>query len=133
MKKLNIILILFFSFLTLSSPSFAEWTKVGNNITGDVRYINYKTLKIVENFRYFYRLTDYVKPTQYGDLSSKVYEKVNCNNLNFAMLMANYYSEPLGMGNPTSGSGNTKNPKWRVTTPGSIGEKMRKRICNLKK
>ena len=46
--------------------------------------------------------------------------------------MANYYSEPLGMGKPSSGSGIPKNQKWLVTKPGSIGETMRKNICKLK-
>ena len=132
MKTLTCILTMLLFKVTFASLSFAEWTKVSTNVLGDVRYVDYKTLKIVENFRFFYRLTDYIEPTVYGDLSSKVYEKVNCNNLNYMYLMANYYSEPLGMGKPSSGSGIPKNQKWLVTKPGSIGETMRKNICKLK-
>ena len=52
MKKLNIIAAALVSTVALSTPVFAEWTKVGESVNGDTWYIDYDTVK--ENNGYVY-------------------------------------------------------------------------------
>ena len=129
MKKLTILL---FSIL-ISFSSYGEWTKVGDNVEGDVFYVDHQTVKSVSNMRYYYLLKDYVAPTEWGDLSSKAYKKVNCENLQQDKnLLINYYPEPLGKGIPTEGSGPRSNAKWESYPLSSIGYLVSEYICNLK-
>lgn len=129
MRSLPIFILLFINFVPFAS--YAEWEEVSKGISGDVTYIDRQTLKIVGTSRFFYRLTDYVKPSKYGDLSAKVYLEVNCQNLNFRYLVANFYAEPLGRGSPTAGSGPTSDNTWIPAPPGSVSERVNRFVCGL--
>ena len=90
----------------------AEWTKWGET-EGAVLYYDKRTLKVQGNIRFIYRLVDYHRPNDWGDLSSKAYMEVNCETLEERHLTVNYYAEPLGGGQPTDGSGVSPDQKWR--------------------
>ena len=45
MKKLNIIAAALASTVALATPVFAEWTEVGENVSGTTFYIDYGTVK----------------------------------------------------------------------------------------
>ena len=77
MKKLFLIFTLLFSTLMFSTPSYAEWTKVGSNVEGDVFYVDFDRIRKHEGYVYFWELIDYLKPTKFGDLSNKNYLGIN--------------------------------------------------------
>ena len=114
----------------ISFNSYGDWTKVTRNIYGDVSYVDLKTLKIVSNMRYFYYLKDYVAPSDWGDLSSKIYQQVNCTTMQSKRLLINYYAEPLGKGSPTDGSGPRPEAKWDSYPSDSMGYTINEYICN---
>ena len=132
MKNLIFKLTLLLSTLMFPSISLAEWDKVAVSNINDVYYIDHKTVKILGTTRLFYQLTDYVRPTKYGDLSSKIYVELNCQNLYYKYLVAFFYPEPLGKGNPVEGSGPVENPSWNPTVDKSVAEKVHKYVCKLK-
>jgi hypothetical protein len=70
MKTLTLILALILSVM-FSSPSFADWKKVGENVIGDTFYVDFDRMRKHGGFVYFWYLTDYLEPTKYGNLSSK--------------------------------------------------------------
>ena len=57
MRKLILILSLIFT-VTLSSPSYAEWTKVDEGVDGDTYYVDFKRIRQHDGFVYFWDLTD---------------------------------------------------------------------------
>ena len=128
MKKL---LILLFSIL-ISFNSYSEWTQITQNVYGDVSYVDLQTVKSVSNMRYYYLLKDYVVPTEWGDLSSKMYQQINCSTLQAKGLLINYYAEPLGKGSTTEGSGPNSDAKWISYPLDSMGHAVHEYICNLK-
>ena len=130
MKKFFGILVL--RLLFFSSSSYAEWTKVSVNVDGDTYYIDKRSLKIVGDTVYGYVLADYATPNSYGDLSSKSYRQVNCKNMKYKDFVKDYFRMPLGEGDPTSGSGPVKEPKWRSFSPGSSGHVILKHVCKLR-
>ena len=131
MKKLLIYTFLFLSFF-LSVNSYAEWIKMSTNVDGTSLYLDKRTVKIVGDIRFFLYMQDYAKPTQYGDLSSRSYAELNCNNMMSRDLIKDYFSLPLAEGEPTEGSGAIKNPEWRYFKPNSTGGILRIKVCEMK-
>ena len=129
MKKL--IVFIFLNFLMTSNAN-AEWKKIASNTNGDVMYIDKKTLKIVNNTRYILIMLDYVNPSKFGDLSSRSYRAINCNNMMWKDLVKDYFTLPLAKGNTSDGSGTIKNPEWKYSTPDSLGGGLHIKVCEMK-
>ena len=70
-----------------------------------------KTLKIVGKEVFFLRLTDYVEPSPWGDLSSVHYDKFHCELGTVTYLAQSYYSFPMGNGEKTNSSNINKTRK----------------------
>ena len=64
----------------LSTPVFADWTKVDENVVGDTFYVDFERIRKHGGYVYWWYLTDYLKPTQPGHLSSKVYNQGDCKS-----------------------------------------------------
>ena len=131
MKKLLLIFTLLFSVM-FSSTSWAEWKLIVTSVNGNNIYVEPDTIKKVGNLSYFWRLFDYVKPNEYGDLSSEAYIEVDCKNLNYRFLSTKFYTSPLGKGEPSSVD--TKPDKdWRIIVKDSIAYIAHNFVCNYKK
>ena len=131
MKKNYKILKLFIFLYILSTVNcFADynWKKIGKNIDGDVGYIDLSSIKKVGNKVYYFDLLDYVKPTDLGHLSGRTYKEVNCLDLSYRFLKDFYYLEPMGNGKVDLI--NDKKSEWYNNKKGSLGERLRKFVCN---
>ncbi|MDP7557459.1 MAG: hypothetical protein QF687_06205, partial [Nitrospinaceae bacterium] len=64
MKKLLLIFTLLFSTLLFSTPSYSEWTKVGENMSGDTYYVDFERIRKHGGYVYYWSLGDYLKPTK---------------------------------------------------------------------
>ncbi len=117
--------------LLFSSSVFAEWTKIITSVKGDSLYIDIRTIKIVDDIRFFLYMQDYVRPTEFGDLSSRSYAELNCNNMMSRDLIKDYFSLPLAEGPTTEGSGQIKNPQWKYFAPDSTGGILRIAVCKI--
>ena len=131
-KYLKILKICFIIFISFPSNSFAEykWKKIGSNSHGDVFYVDLLSIKRVGDSVYFFSLTDYLKPTSQGDLSSKIYQEFNCLNYDFRYHKDFYYEQPMGNGKPSATLNELSD--WRDSPKGSISEAMAKFICSYK-
>ena len=129
MKNLLLIFTLLFTSVFFSSPSYAGWTKLGENVDGDTYYIDYESIRKHDGFVYFWRLSDYLKPTKYGDLSSKVYRQVDCKLFRFKVLSDSYHTQPMGMGTPSTSS-NKPDKEWEYPFPASANHFTLKSICS---
>ena len=129
---MKILKICFIILICNPSNSFAEfkWKKIGSNRGGDVFYVDLLSIKRVGNSAYFFSLTDYVKPTEQGILSAKVYQEYNCSNYSFRYHKDFYYEKPMANGEPYMIMNELS--EWRRSPKGSISEKMAKFICNYK-
>ena len=76
MKFLLTIFTLLFTVM-FSSTSFADWTKVGESVSGDTVYIDLERIKKYSGFVYYWGLTDYSEPDKWGYLSKKMYIQGN--------------------------------------------------------
>jgi len=128
MKNLLLIFTLLFSTVFFSSPSYAGWTKVGENVDGTNYYVNFERIRKHDGFVYFWYLTDYLKPDGYGEISNKYYTEGDCKLFRYRRLSSNYYKEPMGGGTPEVH--NPKNPKWTYPHPNTPIESTLKQVCN---
>ena len=121
MRKLTLILTtLIFSVMFSPSTSFAGWTKVSENASGDTYYVDFERIKKHDGYVYYWYLTDYLKPTPGGNLSDKIYKQGDCKKFRSKWLSWSFYKEPMGRGN------NTPDKEWRF--PSSY-ETVLKSVC----
>jgi hypothetical protein len=127
MKKLTILL---FSIL-ISFSSYAKWTEITSSIDGDTHYMNTENIKEHNGYSYWWELTDYLIPTQFGDISTIKYVQVNCETSGQKALSLSYYKHNMGKGtaqtSPSAALGG-----WRYFQPDSVGGVMMEHGCNLK-
>ena len=129
MTKLIAIATLLFTVL-LSAPSYAEWTKVGiQKRWGTTFYVDFERIRKHGGYVYWWELGDYLKPTKYGDLSSKIYAQGDCKLFRFKWLDASYHTQPMGEGQPSE-TGVSKNQQWDYPAPNTSGETILKSVCS---
>ena len=81
-----------------SSTSFAEWTQLGVSKSGDTYYLDFESIRKVDGFIYFWSLTDFLKPDEWGDLSYKTYLQGDCKLFRIKYLSFSYHKQPMGGG-----------------------------------
>ena len=126
MKKLLILTTLIFSVL-FSFPSFAEWTKMSENVNGTF-YVDFERIRKVDGYVYWWTLTDLLKPDKRGDLSAKMYKQGDCKLFRYKNLSISTHKEPMGGG--TVEPYNLKNPEWNYPHPNSSNEEILKKVCS---
>ena len=130
MKKLTLILSLIFT-VTLSSPSYAEWTKVGENVYGKTFYVDFEGIRKDGGYVYFWYLINTLKPDKWGDFSSKTYSQGKCDLSQYKWLDKSYHTQPMGEGTPsTTGVSEQAAKKLRYPPPNSVMETVLKKVCS---
>ena len=124
MKKL---LVLLFSIL-ISFNSFGEWTKINDDSQGNGYFIDLDAVIKHDGYVYFWRLKNYLKPTEWGDLSTKVYREVDCSLMRFKTLSYIWYKQPMGEGR--SGETYTPPDKWIYPSPDTTSEYILNYVCD---
>ena len=125
MKKLLTISTLIFTVM-FSSPSFAEWTKVGESVDGTTFYVDFDRIRKHGGYVYWWDLIDYLKPNEYGTLSSKNYRQGDCKLFRFKGLSSSFHNEPMGEGTAPPF---TPPEKWYYPSPNSSIEEILKIVC----
>ena len=120
---------LIFSLVICSSPSFAQWVKVGQNDSGYTYYINFKTIKKKNGFVYYWVISDYLKPDKWKDMSSKTLYEADCKYpKKERKIYATYHTQPFAKGEPSTVSPDTRD--WYYPSPNSVMELMLEKVCN---
>ena len=131
MNRVTLILTFLFS-LMFSSPSYSEWTKVdegtGSSNRGINFYVDFDRIRKVDGYVYYWVLTDYLKPTETGHLSSKIYFQGDCKLFRIKFLSVSHHKEPMGEG--TGDSYSPENPEWDYPYPDSVMETILKTVCS---
>ena len=130
MKKLTLTFLICLFTVLLSAPSYAKWTKVGENVNGTTFYMDFERIRKVDGYVYWWDLSDYLKPTKYGDLSAKSYHQGDCKLFRSRDLSFSFHKEPMG-----GGIGRVREPKgeqknWVYPSPNSVDEGVLKLVCN---
>jgi hypothetical protein len=127
MKTLTIISTLIFTVM-FSSPSFADWKKVVENVKGTTFYVDFERIRKHGGYVYFWYLTDLLKPDKDGDLSYKIYNQGDCKLFRHKYLSISLSKEPMGGGTGKTFTYNDNN--WIYPPPGSSGESILKSACS---
>ncbi len=128
MKKLTLIFTLLFSTVMFSSPSFAEWTKVTEDVNGNTFYVDFERIRKHGGYVYFWDLSNYLKPQKFGVLSTKWYKQGDCKLIRFKSLSYVFHKQPMGRDSGDSIS--PKNPEWKYPSPNSMNETILKSVCS---
>jgi len=125
-KKITLGITLFFSTLMFASPAYADWEVAGEN-EYSTYYVDFDRIRTNGGYVYFWDLSDYLKPTKWGDLSAKSYKQGDCEMFRYKNLSFSYYKQP--MGEVFGDSNSPPNPEWVYPSPNSSVEEMLKRVC----
>jgi hypothetical protein len=128
MKLITIFLALTFSVM-FSSSLYADWTKVDENASGDVFYVDFETIRKHDGYVYFEQLTDMVRPLL-GFMSWKFHKQGDCKLFRFKRLSASFHTEQMGGGTGVIPEPKGKDIKWNYPYPNSIEEIQLKSVCN---
>jgi hypothetical protein len=126
MKKLLTLTVILYS-LIFSSVSFGEWTEVGTTKVGDTYYVDLERMRIHNGFKYLWRLSDFLEPTESGLLSASIYTQIDCKEFKMRNLQYVFYKQPMGEG---SGKSQTSSDKdWHYPPPRTTNELVVKKVC----
>jgi hypothetical protein len=128
MKNLLLIFTLLFSSVFLSSPSYAEWTKVVE-VQGNTFYVDFEIIRKHDGFVYWWELGDYLKP-QMGYLSAKSYNQGDCELFRLKVLSYSWHKEPMGGGTGDTLPVPEKHKGWKYPPPNSSMETTLKSVCD---
>jgi len=126
MKKITILLVIIFTFL-FSTTSWGDWNYVTENVIGDKYYYDKDRVRKSGKFIYFWELVDYIKPNEWGNLSTTTYVQLECSIFRFNWLKFQTYNKSMGEGNMTTDL--TPKEEWEYPQPKSSIEVMYKKIC----
>ena len=131
MKKLLTLLALIFTVM-FSSTSFGGWTKVSEGVGGINRgntfYVDFERIRKHDGYVYYWRMSDYLKPTINGHFSDKVYIQGDCKSFGIKFLNSFYHREPMGEGT-TYRTYIKPDNEWRYVSPNSILEIALNFVC----
>ena len=128
MKKLTLLTVLVLSLL--STPVFAEWTKVDENVYGDTYYVDFERIRNHGGYVYFWELGDFLK-LESGYLSYKMYHQGDCKLFRFKILSPSFHKQPMGAG--TGKTDNRPDKEWTYPHPNSSFEIVLKSVCKYAK
>ena len=100
----------------------------GSSNRGDIFYVDFERIRKVDGYVYYWSLSDYLKPTKFGDLSSKSYDQGDCKLFRYKGLSWSFHKEPMGGG--TGETFNYNDNDWRYPPPNSIDESILKLVCS---
>ena len=95
---------------------------------GDIFYVDFERIRKVDGYVYYWMLSDYLKPSPYGDLSYKTYNQGDCKLFRYKTLTGVSHKEPMGGG--TGDSISPENPEWIYLPPNSVIETTLKSVCS---
>jgi len=127
MKSILTFITLVFTMM-FSSTSFAEWTKLGENVRGSTFYLDFERIRKVDGYVYFWYLQDYLKPDKYEDFSAKIYVQGDCKIFRVKYLSFSYHKEPMGGGTGEVNASESK--EWIFPTPDSVIEEILNKSCS---
>ena len=133
MKKLTLIFTLLFSTVIFSSPSYAEWTKVGGDSEPDpdykeTHYINFAQMIRYGDYSFYLELSDWKSPIRDGIVSITNYVQVNCKSFSFRDLSALSFTNSMGQGEGTPFVSPYTN--WTSVNKYKFGKKVIQLVCN---
>ena len=128
MKKFRMIAVALATTVAFATPVFAEWTEATESVSGATYYIDYDTVKENNGYVYYWRLTDRLKPTEYGDLSTKTLTEIDCDiPRKFRFLSFVYYNQPMAGGNGDAQKASSD--EWKYPSPNTVGDTLTNAAC----
>ena len=129
MKKL-LMLTAFMCSVMLSPVVHAGWTQVAWAKNGGGLYADLERIRKHNGKIYVWTLSNYLKPTKHGVLSSKVYEEVECGRFRYRPLSSTFFRGSMGEGSVVTTVG--EQTEWNYPPPKSVMEGALTVICNHK-
>ena len=111
-----------------SSTSYAEWTIVSEDTSGNEFYLDYNRIRKVDGHVYYWYLSNFEKLVKGFVWSASNYAQGDCKLLRFKRVSTTIFKEPLAK--EFIKSLPQKNQDWDYPYPNSSMERVLKSVCN---
>jgi hypothetical protein len=101
---------------------------VSNDTSGNTYYVDFERIRKHDGHVYNWMVIDFLKPDANGNLSTRVYQQIDCEILRGRSLSWTYHKVP--MGDSMTESVTPEQPKWVYPNPNSSLEIVLKKVCN---
>ena len=108
------------------SVSYAEWIALGRNDAAEF-YVDYERIRNIDEYVYFWSVSDLHKPNDLGVLSIKRYIQGDCKLFRYKDLTVIFHKEPMGGG---KGNEYSFDENWKYPPPNSGTEGILKSVCS---
>ena len=103
---------------------------VGGINRGNTFYVDFERIRKHDGYVYYWRMSDYLKPTINGHFSDKVYIQGDCKLFRLKYLSFSFHKEPM-----VGGTGDTppipkKHQSWKYPSPNSVNEIILESVCS---
>jgi hypothetical protein len=85
---------LLFALTMLSIPALASWTEVTESVRGAVYYVDVSTIKKDGHTKTFWNMVNYSEPTEFGAMSARFKDVIDCNRETQSSLAHTWFSKP---------------------------------------
>ena len=99
-------------------------------MNGSTLYVDFERIRKHGGYVYWWDLTDYLKPTQFGTLSSKNYKQGDCKLFRLKYLSVFFHTQPMGGGTGDTSPLPESHKDWKYPPPNSTLEFILKTVCS---
>ena len=114
----------------IASPAYADWEEIFKDAAGNTYHINFDSIRTNGGYVYWWDLSDFLKPNEYGTLSTIVYAQGDCEVFRLKNLSYSYYKQPMGEGRPYM-TDSTPDTEWTYPPPNSPAADVFNIVCKL--
>ena len=101
---------------------------MSESVSGNIFYVDLERIRKHDGYVYYWELGNYLKPSETGVLSVKVYKQAECKLFRVKHLSFSFHKEP--MGNGTADTSNSIDKDWFYPPPESPAETVLKLVCS---
>ena len=110
-----------------STNSFADWVEIGQGDDGVTHYVDMDNSRVSNGDVYYWRMSDYLTPDKFGDMSAQVYSRGDCDVGRLKTLSYIFYKR--GMGTGPSDQQESANKEWKYPAPNSAARAALDIVC----
>ena len=115
--------------LMFAAPAHAEGTTLGELSNGEAYYINLERIREHSGSVFYWYLSEYLKPDEYGDFSTKTYNESDTQGFRYRDPSFSFHKAPMGEESEEVIKPDGRHGDWSYPRPESPDELLPKVAC----
>ena len=113
--------------VSVNAYANSNWVYINTSTEGDVFFIDNNSIQKSSDSITFWRRTNYRQRDQFGDLSSKIQDTINCRTREIISRYYMFYDDINNAGTMTTSS--AKKSSWEPIAPDTVSWRWFEHVC----